>query len=424
MFEPNSAVLVVVLWVLFVLAVAAVTMTWPRLAGRGFSVLLGRLATQVGASVLVVLAVAATLNQQNGWYASWVDLGHDFTGTGPSVQRVAVKGSLQSARRYNEEAADAADLRAQRLFGTERTVFARDAKLPDTPSPHGTWLHVVVPGLGRAAGRSAGKVMVWLPPDYVHGSRQTTYPVIEAYSGVPGSPADYQKRMGLQNMIVRAHEVAGLVEPVVVVPDYTPSGIDTECTNTPGIAMETWLTTTVPAWTVRHLRVRPDKQSWAVMGFSAGGFCAEVSAFLHPQQYGAALLFGTYNQPDWGNYLPFGRHSVWPRRYGVLTLVRLRPPPVDVWIEVSEGDKFAAPPSEMLIRDVHAPMSVTAVYLPQAGHRFDVWQAVMPRSLDWLAQAEPGFRGSIGAQLALSGSRAHSDDHLVLRSREERTRPA
>ncbi|MBO1753787.1 esterase family protein [Allobranchiibius sp. CTAmp26] len=423
MFEPNSAVLVVLLWVLSAAAIVAVALVWPLLAARRPTMVLGRLATQVGASALAVLAVAATLNQQNGWYASWSDLARDISGTPPAVQREALKGNLQSAQ-YNGREAAAANLRAQRLFGAERAVFARNAKLRISSVPHGQWVHVVIPGLGRAAGRGAGKAMVWLPPAYVDGPQQATYPVIEAYAGVPGSPADYSKRMGLQNIIVHAHQAAGLVEPVVVVPDYTPSGIDTECTNSGGIAMETWLTKTVPAWTVRHLRVRPDKASWAVMGFSAGGFCAEVSAFLHPQQYGAALLFGTYNNPDWGNWLPYGRRNAWPARYSMLSVVRRQPPPVDVWVEVSEGDRFAGPPSENLIRATHGRMSVTAVYLAQAGHRFDVWQAVMPRALEWLAHAEPGFRGSTSDQIALGAARARAGDRLVLRAREQRTRPA
>ena len=424
MLEPNSVALMVLLWVSFVVAVLAVVLVWPRLAARRPLALLGRLGTQVGASALVVLAVAATLNQQNGWYGNWTDLGRDLMGTPPTVQRVAVKGNLQTAGQYNASAAAEADLRAQRQFGTERAVFERHAGLRVVPGPRGQWLHVVIPGLSRAAGRAAGKAMIWLPPSYVGGSAQATYPVIEAYAGTPGGPSDYQKRMGLQNIIARAHQVSGLIEPVVVVPDYTPSGIDTECTNSGGIDMETWLTKTVPAWTVRHLRVRPDKESWAVMGFSAGGFCAEVSAFLHPSQYGAVMLFGTYNNPDWGNWVPYGRRSIWPARYSMLNLVRQNPPAVDVWIEVSEGDLFAGPPSRRLIADAHGRMSVTSVYLPGAGHRFDVWQAVMPVALEWLGHAEPGFRGSTGNEVTHGAPRAHSDDRVVLRSRKEGARPA
>lgn len=423
MFEPDGVVLVVLLWGLSIAAVIAVALVWPRLAARRPTMVLGRLATQVGASALAVLAVAATLNQQNGWYGNWSDLARDFTGAAPAVQREAVKGNLQTSH-YDLQAAAADNLRDQRLFGPERAVFARDANLRTAPGSRGQWLHVVIPGLGRAAGPTAGRAMVWLPPAYVDGPQQATYPVIEAYAGTPGGPADYSKRMGLQNIIVRAHRVAGLVEPVVVVPDYTPAGLDTECTDSAAIAMETWLTKTVPQWTVRHLRVRPDKASWAVMGFSSGGFCAEVSAFLHPQQYGAALLFGSYNNPDWGSWLPFGRRNAWPARYSLLTVVRRQPPPVDVWIEVSEGDRFAGPPSENLIRTAHGRMSVTAVYLAGAGHRFDVWQSVMPRALEWLARAEPGFRGSTGDQVALGTARAHAGDRVVLRSREQRTRPA
>lgn len=293
MLEPRSSVLVLLLWVLAVVALLTVALCWPKLAGRGIAVLLARLCTQVGASALVVLAVAGTLNQQNGWYGNWADLGRDLAGAAPTVHREATRGQVQAARTYDRPAAVAANQRVQRAFGGERAAFQRSAKLRTAPSPNGQYLRVVVPGLGPAAGKARGKVLIWLPPSYVSGAPDATYPVIEAFAGIPGGPDDYPKRIGVQQMIVRAHTSAGLVEPIIVIPDYTPGGLDTECVDSPGVAMDTWLNETVPMWVLHHLRARPDKESWAVLGFSAGGFCAEVSAFLHPARFGAAMLFGS-----------------------------------------------------------------------------------------------------------------------------------
>lgn len=421
MFEPSSTDLVWVLWVVAVLGIVAVALVWPKLAGRGVAVLLGRLGTQLGASALVVLAVAATLNQQNGWYGDWPDLVHDLTGSSPAVQHVALKGQLQVAQRYNAHEAVESDVRAQHAFGAQRAAFQRATKLRTGLSPQGQYVRVVVPGLGAAArrGRTVGEVLIWLPPSYVDGASQATYPVIEAFHGQPGGPDDYSKRLKLQNMLVRAHQRVGLVEPVVVIPDFLPSGIDTECTDSPGIAMEIWLTKTVPEWVVRHLRVRPDKESWATLGFSAGGFCAEVSTFLHPQTFGSAMLFGTYDWPDWSNWLPYKRHNAWPARYNMLSVLKDRPPPVDVWVEVSGGDRFSSPPSQALIKYAHAPTSVTAVYLRDAGHRFSVWQAAMPRALDWLARSEPGFEPGMNRATSRDPRHpAHSSDEVLPSARE------
>lgn len=392
MFEPASVALVVLLWALAILALVAVAVCWPKLAGRGLLVLVGRIGTQVMASALVVLAVAATLNQQNGWYGNWADLGRDFAGSAPSVKNEATRGQLQTARNYDGKAAVAADQRARQLFGARRSAFAHGANIKSGLSPHGQYLKVTVPGLGPAAGAAAGKVLIWLPPSYGTGAADSTYPVIQAYGGVPGGPEDYSKRLRVHDVIARTHRGDGLIEPIVVIPDFTPAGLDTECTDSPGVAMETWLNETVPQWVLKNLRARPDKESWAVMGFSAGGFCAQVSAVHHSDRFGAAMLFGAYNRPHWGNWLPYGSIGTWPSRYNLESVVRRNPPPIDVWIEVSEGDRFSAPPSERLIKATRAPMSITSVYLPQAGHRIEVWKGVMPRALGWLARTEPGFR--------------------------------
>ncbi len=393
MLQPSDTTLVYLLWALAAGALVAVIAVWPMLAGRGFLPIFGRCAAHLGASALMVLAVAGTLNQQNGWYASWTDLSHDLTGTAPSIQRQSITGQRQGGPLYDRKAALAADRRTQSRFGAERSAFAQRAGLRTHTSQQGRYVHLVVPGLGRAAGRGAGRVLIWLPPSY--GSRaasKTTYPVLQAYAGIPGGPSDFPQRMRLHTMITSAHRFNGLTEPIVIMPDYTPGGLDTECTNSPGVAMDTWLNTTIPNWVIHHLRARPDRTSWATTGYSAGGFCAQVSAFDHPQRFGAAMLFGSYNHPLWGNWRPYGRRTVWPAKYNLATVVRTHPPAVDAWIEVSQSDRFSEPEARRLIRAVRAPTSLTAVYLPAAGHRFTVWRSVMPTALAWLARTEPGFR--------------------------------
>lgn len=392
MLEPNSTVVVWSLWAVALLGIVGVCVIWPRFANRTGPAVLGRFLTQTVASALVVLAVAGALNQQNGWYGSWTDLGNDILGNPPTVAHEALRGQLQYTGHYNSQAARSTDIRAQREFGAERASFQRSLHLRTKPSPEGQYTSVVVPGLGPSAPKGAGKVLVWLPSSYAHSSQQTTYPVIEAYAGIPGSPRDYQTKVGLHKIITVAHQRYGLVEPIVVIPDYNPAGLDTECVDSPGVPMETWVTKTIPTWVVKHLRARPDRGSWAAMGYSAGAFCAEVSVVLHPKQYGALMIFGGYNSPEWGNWLPFGRRSAWPARYNILNELRSSPPPIDVWIEQSEADLQSIGPARRLINAVRAPTSITTVTLKGAGHRFDVWQGVMPNALRWLANSEPGFR--------------------------------
>lgn len=414
MLQPGSSALIYLLWILAAVPLAAVVVGWPLLARSGALTMLARVLTQLVATGMVVLAVAGTLNQRNGWYVTWTDLSRDLVGSRPSIQRVAVTGRLPQATASNQVAAAAADRQARRMFGVQRSGFQRSAGLRSVPSPQGQYLYVVVPGLGPAAGPTAGKVLIWLPPTYVSGTPRATYPVIQAYAGIPGSPDELRSRLGLQHMIIEQHRATGLVEPIVVMPDYTPGGLDTECTNSPRVAMETWLNSTVRAWVLHHLRARPDRASWAVMGYSAGGFCAQVSAFLHPRVYGAAMLFGSYNRPYWGNWKPYGRAAVWPARYNLLRVAAHRAPAIDIWIEVSGGDRFAGPAARQLIRTVHAPTSLTAIYLSGVGHRFSVWKSVMPTALAWLGHSEAGFKGHSIPVAALRGQASSPGSQRVL----------
>ncbi|XAS76945.1 alpha/beta hydrolase-fold protein [Dermatophilaceae bacterium Sec6.4] len=399
MFEPNSTVVVWALWGLAVLGVIGICWLWPRLANRGVTPVLGRALSQVVASTLVVLAVGGLLNQQNGWYGSWTDLGNDILGNPPVIAHQALRGHLQYTQHFDSQAARRTDQRAQQRFGVERATFQRTLGLHTKSNAQGQaqgqYVSVVVPGLGLTGRKDAGKVTVWLPPSYATGSQSTTYPVIEAFSGISGSPRDYQTKVKFQDIIAMEHQRFGLVEPIVIIPDYNPSALDTECVNSPGVPMETWVTQTIPTWVLHHLRARPDRGSWAALGYSAGAFCAEVSAVLNPQQYGALLIFGGYNHPEWGSWLPFGKLSAWPERYNILKDLRVSPPPIDVWIEQSEADPESLGEAKHFIQAVRAPTSVTTIALKGAGHRFDVWRGVMPDALKWLAKSEPAFQSRV-----------------------------
>lgn len=397
MLNPDSTVLVWILWALAGIGIFGICVLWPRLAPRGTLTIFGRLISQVTVSALVVLAAAGTLNQQNGWYGSWTDLGNDFLGNPPVVASVKTQGHFQFLQQYNARAALFADQRTEHLYGDERAVFAKSLHLSLKSAPRGHYVSVVVPGLNKVAGRSAGQVLIWLPPTYTQESAsKTTYPVIEAFVGVPGKPHDYENRIGLQRIISEAHRAAGLVQPIVVIPDYEPSGLDTECVNAPSLDMETWVAKTVPTWVLHHLRAQTGKASWATMGFSAGGYCAGVVAVLHPAQFGALMIFGGYNSPEfWVNWMPFGKRSAWPERYSLLEDLRLHPPAIDVWIEQSTADIYSISDAQSFIHAVRAPTSITTVQLKGAGHRISVWQHVMPNALEWLATSDPAFHAPL-----------------------------
>jgi hypothetical protein len=162
--------------------------------------------------------------------------------------------------------------------------------------------------------------------------------------------------------------VAGLAasgrikETILVMPNFSPHQVDTECVNggSRGPAMEDWLTKDVPTWVRHNLRVQQDRQSWATMGLSTGGFCSSMAA--------------------------------------------TSPPPVALWSETSKTDSLSYWGNKRLIATATAPMTVTADVLQDAGHRLSVWVGVMPTALQWLGRTVSGFRPSCAGGRAPVGS--------------------
>lgn len=189
---------------------------------------------------------------------------------------------------------------------------------------------------------------------------------------------------------------ADRIRPTLVVAPQLefPAGVDTECVN--GRAgepqVETWISQDVPAWVGQHLRVVPDRAAWATIGLSAGGWCAGMTAMLHPAQFGAAVVMGGYLRPDFGPfYTPLAAGSPALRRYDLVRLEASTPPPVAVWVETSHADPLSYTSTADFLKAARAPTAVTAVVLQDAGHRMSVWQGLLPQSLTWLGASAQGF---------------------------------
>jgi enterochelin esterase-like enzyme len=353
-----------IFWVLAAAAFAA-GLVWPRSGGTTRWNPLRRAGIQLVVVLTAILAVAGTANAQNDWYSSWGDLGTAF-GDGPAGEPVAP--------------ADAG--------GSHSGV----AGLKPDPGPDGQYLTVTVPG---TVSKVTGTVVVWVPRSYTQvGSSHRRYPVIEAFHGVPGGPAEYSHDIDLGKMVSGLAAAGRIGEAIVVMPDATPGKLDTECVNggTKGPAMEDWLTQDVPTWVRANLRAKPDKDSWATMGLSAGGFCSMMATMLHPQTYGAAIELGGYLTPQFDKqYQPFAPASPEWARYDLLK-VAATAPPVHLWLETSETDALSYPGNAQLAATVTAPLTVTADILPDAGHRMSVWVGVMPTALQWLGSTLSGFK--------------------------------
>ncbi|HYO85780.1 MAG TPA: alpha/beta hydrolase-fold protein, partial [Dermatophilaceae bacterium] len=264
---------VVVAVTVVVIAVAVVLTGRLR---RGLFGALGRLVLILLVAVMAIVSVAVKLNNDNGWYASW----NDLLGTPP-----------ESATQL-------------------RGLTAREAAAAGSSSSHKTAPAGSIPPLAQAAsrtqylsvhGNSSGivnPVTVLLPASYFSGNR--TYPVIEAFHGIPGSPSGWTKTMGIVAILDTAVSAKELSESIVVVPELnSPPGRDGECVNGPAGTpqLETWLMKDIPQYVESHFRVRTDRASWAAIGYSAGGWCAAMAGILHSDVFGASISLGGYFSP-------------------------------------------------------------------------------------------------------------------------------
>ena len=368
------------IWALWILAAATFVwgiVSWPKATGAGWRSYLRRGAAQLAVVATALLTVAATLNSQYDWYSSWNDLGSALGGGDYAAGSTELlhSGSGQPAAPINGVA-------EPKIGGLN----------PD-PGSDGQYVTVTLPG---PVSKVSGSTVIWLPQSYVQaGSSHRRYPVIEVFHGIPGSPLEYSQDINLGKMVARLAAAGRIKESILVMPDASPHHVDTECVNggSQGLAMEDWLTQDVPNWVRQNLRVQQDRQSWATMGLSSGGFCSMMATMLHPQTYGAAIELGGYLSPIFdSHYRPFTRGSTAWNRYDLVQLAATAPPPVALWIETSKTDSLSYQGNSRLIANARAPMTVTADVLPDAGHRMSVWVGVMPTALQWLGSTSTGFK--------------------------------
>jgi len=149
-----------------------------------------RLGGMLTSTFVLVLAAVVTLNAKYGWYSSWQDVQAAVTGTPPTIEQ-HTHGQARTQEQKSEAAQQAqeSDAAADSKYAAQRARY--EAGLHLKPSATGQWININVPGI-RMQGNDIGRVMVWLPPSYTSDTKRT-YPVIEAFHGIPGGTLDYQR---------------------------------------------------------------------------------------------------------------------------------------------------------------------------------------------------------------------------------------
>src|SRR6478609_2244395 len=150
---------------LSVLAVAGTVLLWPRLAGRGWLPVLGRLGTIAGTQLSVLCTLALLANNYFAFYSSWDDL----LGTGEDGP-VTVQNQLLGRDPGVQQ------LSTENVRGTGATGRA--------PEQVGRLEKVRLPGASTGLSTEG---YVYLPPQYFQpGYRERRFPAVIAITGFPG----------------------------------------------------------------------------------------------------------------------------------------------------------------------------------------------------------------------------------------------
>jgi S-formylglutathione hydrolase FrmB len=235
--------------------------------------------------------------------------------------------------------------------------------------------------------------LVYLPAAY---SRNPTsrFPALELFHGTPGGPNNYADQLDVSRVLDEEID-AGRIPPVVAVLPMIDDGRSGECVDgVHGPRDETYLAGDVPADVEAALRVLPGR-SFAVLGYSTGGFCAVNLALRHPDRYVAAGSISGYfvagTDPAVGN--PYGRDTALRERNSPLWLVeRRRPAAPPLLVVAAAGDTESVRDERAFVSAAHQHdprLVLGASLLPHGGHTFATWSAVLPATIDWVAHYLP-----------------------------------
>ncbi|MDQ6873784.1 MAG: alpha/beta hydrolase-fold protein [Actinomycetota bacterium] len=340
-------------------SVLATVLVWEVEQQRHWSRWLTRAGLLLSCQLTALLAVGLAVNNVFGFYVSWSDLlGHHQQFAPAAVHAGAVD------ERY------------------------RAVLVANWLRQRGTVVPLPIPGqLSRIPAEPA---YAYLPPQYGDPAyAKRSFPVVELLDGYPGSPRSWLQTLHLQQVLDREINAGRTVPMIAVMPTQnvaTPR--DTECTNVPhGPQVETYLTYDVRQAVLREFRASVERRSWAVMGYSTGGYCAINLLLHHSSLFSvAASMSGYYSplhDPTIGDLYGKSRKlrlyytPIWYERHA-------RPEPSELLVMATRGD---APSSHLLgqfLAHLGPTVQATSFVLSRGGHNFGVWNAEEPACLDWV----------------------------------------
>ncbi|MER5636927.1 alpha/beta hydrolase-fold protein [Kitasatospora sp. NPDC002227] len=363
------------------LVMAATVWFWPRLAGRSWRAVLGRIGALVGTQLAVICALALVANNYFTFYSSWDDL----LGTGDqgsvTVQSKALGGHPAAAGAEQKTAA-VQELGKEPVQGGG--ALGRDPKVA------GEIRVVRIPGPSTGLSTDG---YVYLPPQYFQPEHAGgKFPAAIVMTGFPGDAKNLITRLNYPGAALQLMQAGKMQPTVLVLMRPSPAmPADTECEDIPGGAQsDSYFSKDVPKVIEASYRVSADAHAWGVLGNSTGGYCALKLAMRHPDVFPSAVsISGYYKAAEDATTGDLFKGSQQRRDEADLMwrLKNLPVPKISVMLSgTDEGDGNYKKDTDRFEAAIPAPMAVSTAELPTGGHNFQTWTRLLPPSLEWLSQ--------------------------------------
>lgn len=307
-----------------------------------------------------VFLVGVLVNDSGNFYSSWLEL----LGEKHTLQHtVAAPGSQDRALRSELDRARA--------------------------SGHGLVVPLKIPGV--RSGIAAYTALVYLPIQYgMPAYADRTFPVVELIAGSPGTPKTWTHALDVANVLDREIASGSSLPFIAVMPSQeVAGGRDTQCVDVVGgPKMETYLTADVRSVITHAYRASRQPGSWAVMGYSSGGFCATNLAMRHPGLFAAAVSVAGYARPahDHQTGELFGHNTRLRNQNTPLwRAAHVAPADTALLLMSSAQDRATYNDARAMAAAARPPLSVTLVSLRHGGHNFEVWRAEEPVAFAWVS---------------------------------------
>jgi enterochelin esterase-like enzyme len=371
----TSQKLQILIAVLAVVCFVATVWLWPRLSGRNWRAMLGRVGTLLASQLLTLLAIALAANNWGAFYSSWADLfGTDQSGP------VAINGSTVLPSGTGSTTHSLVDVQGSKPVALQLPGLKNQkGGSVEQVTIHGASTGLTEPGF------------VYLPPQYSDPAyARTAFPVIVVFTGYPGNATSLITRMKYPTVAAQAIEekqmkpsILVLMRPSVAMPR------DTECQDVPnGPQAETFFTKDLHSAIDGHYRAETQPGAWGIIGDSTGGYCALKITMRHPEAFRvAASLSGYYKSAidaTTGDLFG-GSKSLQNENDLMWRLKNLTHPQVSLLVSSSkkgEGDYK----STLAFAAAADGLTTTAtLILPEGGHNFATWNKETPAALRWMS---------------------------------------